>query len=509
MGVTAALDSFLERAEPGGSATFTLRLANDGPVDEPVRVKVTGAAAPFSWVAPEQLTVPAGGEATAKVGFHLPKSAVLAAGPLAFRAEVTAPGTGVTAAAEGTVEVVAYAVLSATLDPTELPAADGGGRATITVTTRGNAPVEVALTVRGANGVTGRVEPPTVTATPNKTATATVDIEPPPTRPAKGEGEARHPFTVVATPSVGSPVEVVGAYVQQAAKAVNRKLVASGAVAVLVLAALVLGVTVFAGGSSEKAATNSGDEILASCPGEVHRDIFGIAGLNPDDIARLPAQFSFLRLKADNCFPARFNPCEPLHFIQNVAAAYPGAAEDGRTAFRMMSEATGITFIDDGLTDETVRTGPYVPERYPGRWAPILVLWEHFGPGQTEGRIQIYGNVIPHRVNEVIVSGRLRFNMDAYNDEFTRTPVEGGYGPPADSGTGPVGRKNVTWGRVVLHELGHLMGLGHTSSTDSLMYPDAADHTTRPTKLAAGDLLGLKYLGREAGCVPAPPVPTS
>jgi hypothetical protein len=373
------------------------------------------------------------------------------------------------------------------------------------VTTRGNAPVEVALAVWAGEAMEARVEPTALTVEPNRGSTATVDVVP--SVGGKRAEAGRHPFTVTATPAVGSPLEVVGTYVVEAVKGINRRLVTSGAVAVVVLAALVVGVAAFTGGSSDTASTSSGDEILASCPGEVHRDIFGIAGLNPDDIAKLPAQFSFLRLKADNCFPMRFNPCEPIHFIQNVAAAYPGAAEDGRTAFRMVSEATGITFIDDGLTDETARAGPYVPERYPGRWAPILVLWERFGPGQTEGRLQIYGNANPMRVDEVIVSGRLRFNMDAYNDEFDRTPVEGGFGPSADSGTGPVGRRNVTWGRVVLHELGHVMGLGHTSSTDSLMYPDAADHTTRPTKFAAGDLLGLKYLGREAGCVPNPPRP--
>ncbi|MGH9226904.1 MAG: matrixin family metalloprotease [Acidimicrobiales bacterium] len=507
MGVSAALGSLLERAEPGGSAAFEVRLGNDGPVDEVVRLRVVGAAAPFSWVAPEQVTIPAEGEATAKVGFHLPKSATLAAGPLRFRVEATAPASGATAAAEGTLEVTAFAVLSATLDPTELSGGDGG-RCQLSVTTRGNAPVEVALAVWAGEAMEASVDPPTVTVEPNRVATATVDVVP--SVGGKRAEAGRHKFTVTATPAVGSPLEVAGSYVVEAANGINRRLVTSGAIAVVALAALVLGVVAFTGGSSDPTtAASSGDEILASCPGEVHRDIFGIAGLNPDDIAKLPGQFSFLRLKADNCFPQRFNPCEPIHFIQNVAAAYPGAAADGREAFLQLSEATGITFIDDGLTDETGRTGPYIPDRYPGRWAPILILWERFGPERTEGPIQIYGNAIPYRVNEIIVSGRLRFNVDAYNDEFARTPVEGGFGPPADSGTGPVGRRNVTWGRVVLHELGHLIGLGHTSSTDSLMYPDAADHTTRPTKFAAGDLLGLKYLGREAGCLPAPPFPAS
>ena len=246
---------------------------------------------------------------------------------------------------------------------------------------------------------------------------------------------------------------------------------------------------------------------LAACPAEGHVDTLGVRGLTPNEIANLPLTYTFLSVGPDACTPARFNPCEPVHFIQNGAAAPPFVVENVQDAFRRLAQETGITFIDDGLTDESARRGPYVPERYPGRWAPILIVWEHFPAEQTSGQQQILGNTVPMRVDDVTVSARLRFNVDAYNDETTKAPIQVGFGPPAGSGTGPIGRNNITWGRIILHELAHVVGLGHTREEGSLMYPDAAQQTIRPTGFSKSDLAGLRNLGRDAGCVRSPPRP--
>ena len=246
---------------------------------------------------------------------------------------------------------------------------------------------------------------------------------------------------------------------------------------------------------------------LDACPAEGHVDTLGVRGLLPNEIARLPITYTFLHVAADGCTPARFNPCEPVHYIQNGAAAPAFVVENVREAFKRIGQATGITFVDDGLTDENMRRGPYVPERYPGRWAPILIVWEHFPEGQTSGEQQILGNTLPMRVGDVVVSARLRFNVDAYNDEVTKEPIADGFGPPAGTGNGPIGRNNITWGRIILHELAHVVGLGHTRDEGSLMYPDAAQQTIRPTGFSRSDLTGLRHLGRDAGCIANPPQP--
>ena len=111
---------------------------------------------------------------------------------------------------------------------------------------------------------------------------------------------------------------------------------------------------------------------LDACPAEGHVDTLGVRGLTPTEIANLPITYTFLHVGPDGCTPARFNPCAPVHFIQNGAAAPPFVMENVREAFKRLGQETGINFVDDGLTDENARRGPYVPERYPGRWAPIL-----------------------------------------------------------------------------------------------------------------------------------------
>jgi len=247
---------------------------------------------------------------------------------------------------------------------------------------------------------------------------------------------------------------------------------------------------------------------LDNCPAEGHVDTLGVRGLTPTEIAKLPITYTFQQVASDGCSPMRLNPCEPVHYIQNAAAAPAFVVENVREAFKRLSQTTGIDFVDDGLTDENTRRTGYVPERYPGRWAPILIVWEHFPAAQTSGEQQILGNTVHYRVDEVTVSGRLRFNVDAYNNEDTKAPIQDGFGPPAGSGTGPIGRDNITWGRIVLHELAHVVGLGHTRDEGSLMYPDAAQQTIRPTGFSKSDLAGLRYLGRDAGCVKVPPLPT-
>ena len=50
---------------------------------------------------------------------------------------------------------------------------------------------------------------------------------------------------------------------------------------------------------------------------------------------------------------------------------------------------------------------------------------------------------------------------------------------------------------IILHELGHLIGLDHVDDNDQLMYPRAGD----VLDFADGDLTGLSVLGAGA-CVP-------
>jgi hypothetical protein len=509
VGLNGSLSASALTVVPGETVVFELRVTDDGAGEgtagQPVVLKVGGPGRPFSYIVPETVTIAAGGSETVRVGFRVPRTSVPAAGPLPF--DVRAEGLGIVLA-EGVVDVAPFSILSATIDPVEV-SGRGPGRHTVTVSNRGNAPVNVTLAAYPGEGIDVGVDPPVVVPSPEGSASATVEVTPK-SQPFTGDTRTFE-FKVVATAEGGKPVEVGGRLVQQVAVA-TRKVVASGVVVAVLVLALVLGLTVFNGGSPSGSAQAPEVENVAAndaCPAEGRRDNYGVSGMRPEDIPRLPNAYSFLHVMEDGCTPVRFNPCEPVHYVQNSALAPPTGAADVREAFAKLSRATGITFVDDGETDEVARarSNHYLPERYGERWAPILVSWTRFPSQGNDPTIQAVGRGIGHRVGDVLVSGQLSLNVDAVTDREARTPLDGGFGPEIGSGVGAIGPKGVTWGRIILHELAHVIGLGHTRDKGAIMYPESAEQTGRPSEFQQPDLQGIRYLGREMGCLATPPVP--
>lgn len=136
-------------------------------------------------------------------------------------------------------------------------------------------------------------------------------------------------------------------------------------------------------------------------------------------------------------------------------------------------------------------------------WPPVVIGWSHLGSGDGHAVVGVPGPIPTSSsaaadgriVNEVIVTGNLILNLDAVTDTDTRTPVPHGFG------TG------VNWGRIILHELAHVIGLGHVESRTSIMNEALTQQTLSSAEWGAGDLIGLRQLGRESGCVTVPPVP--
>jgi hypothetical protein len=272
-------------------------------------------------------------------------------------------------------------------------------------------------------------------------------------------------------------------------------------VAVSILAATL---TSCSGGGS--AAVDVADGPVATpptgCPADGHRDTFA-SGLTPDRIPSLPNGYSFTFVKEDNCTPVRFDPCQPVHYVMNAAQAPTTGVADVDEAFNRLARATGMTFVNVGTPSEASRRGAYVEDRYPGRWAPILVVWNR--QSGDRANVEVVGAGFPVRVDDVLVSGTLSLNSDAVSDRARNTPLPAGFAPAP--GFGAVGAEGVTWGRVILHELAHVLGLGHTRDRDQLMYPDTAEQTSHTTDYRSGDREGLRLLGREAGCLPSTPSP--
>ena len=126
------------------------------------------------------------------------------------------------------------------------------------------------------------------------------------------------------------------------------------------------------------------------------------------------------------------------------------------------------------------------PERYGDRWAPVLIAWDNGGRFRMEPSNPAGGR--SYTVGQVSVSGVLIVNVDAV--------AQRGFG------------EGNTWGRVFIHELGHLVGLGHVARSDQIMFPELAVQKGE-AEFHAGDLAGLRLIGKEAGCLTTPKAPSA
>jgi hypothetical protein len=177
--------------------------------------------------------------------------------------------------------------------------------------------------------------------------------------------------------------------------------------------------------------------------------------------------------------PVTFSPCRPLHYVVRP----DNAPRDGEamlaSAVKRLSAATGLTVINDGATDEpaTLERDPYQPERYGNRWAPVLVAWA------TEEEVPDFG------ADTVGRAGPIQFTLGdgttGYVSGVVLLDPEAIAEIRASDGRAPARA-------IILHELGHLVGLDHTTRDDQLMYPN---NLSEETDYAAGDLAGLARLG--------------
>ena len=206
-------------------------------------------------------------------------------------------------------------------------------------------------------------------------------------------------------------------------------------------------------------------------------------GFGPASAADASGPYRFMRRQPHGDEPVGYNPCRPIHVVRNLDVAPPRSSDVLDAALEEVSKATGMTFVDDGTTDELPGGGRPTrdPARYGAGWSPVLVAWTTpeqdpglAGPVAGLGGSTSVANTLTAR--RQYVTGTVSLDAPALS-EIMRRP-----------GGAALARA------IVMHELAHVLGLSHVGDRGELMYDGNVGRLT----FGPGDRRGLALLGRTA-----------
>lgn len=196
--------------------------------------------------------------------------------------------------------------------------------------------------------------------------------------------------------------------------------------------------------------------------------------------------FSFLEQTGG--VPVGFNPCRTVHYVVRIGTGPANGLSLVQEALARISSLTGLQFAFDGL----VTTVPTWEQLSGGgkvdlatAYKPIFIGWAT--PKETNIWARQPGDALGVGGPTTIeLSGGARLYVSGFAVLLPTPVVTGGFGP------------GLTTGNVLLHELGHVVGLGHTPTAGELMEPELT--ATTGDGYGPGDRRGLWSLGASQGC---------
>jgi hypothetical protein len=189
--------------------------------------------------------------------------------------------------------------------------------------------------------------------------------------------------------------------------------------------------------------------------------------------------YTFLQTLPDGS-PVAYDPCRPIHYVIARHHLPPYGATMIREAVAKASAATGLKFVEDGMTDEPLSfQRPSVQKaRYGDRWAPVLIAFTDARetPALDSDVMGLGGSrsVAPDGpASARYVTGTVGLDQDDFDQTMTY------------SNGWAMGRA------AIMHELGHVVGLAHVEDPLQLM----SEHNSGFVFYGPGDEHGLALEG--------------
>jgi hypothetical protein len=221
--------------------------------------------------------------------------------------------------------------------------------------------------------------------------------------------------------------------------------------------------------------------VVLLVPGIAPASLRNLVGAGPTPLGTPPVvpaggTYAFLHhQKSNSQAPVAWDPCKEIEYVVNPDGAGQGEVDMMHAAIAETSRATGLRFRDKGHTDRRPGWDARTPR---SAWDdPVLIAWAHESEvpdlaGDTAG----IGGAVPMPARNGTLrytTGMVTFDLDAFASISARP----------DSAL----QKRA----IMLHELGHLVGLDHVDSPAELMHSDNVGRRD----FGLGDANGLARLG--------------
>jgi hypothetical protein len=175
---------------------------------------------------------------------------------------------------------------------------------------------------------------------------------------------------------------------------------------------------------------------------------------------------------------AWWSPCTPIRFVVNLSDAPVGALDDALAAVAEASRASGLTFDYVGTTE-------FSPDPTGG--------WGQMPPGIDA----VIGWVSPESLHGP--HGEAGVGGSWWQAAGSHERIDQGYalinGDLAKAILRPGSGTGYSEAHLLLHEIGHMLGLAHTEDPSEVMYPQTGPLS--PSAYGSGDRAGLRYLGSQ------------